>query len=136
MGDELQDLHDMLQDALDEDPEPGEYQGLTLQTEIPDPDEDDTPILDLGHPTAEEDRLTSTEARDAILQRLDEWIRNGKAEFYPRELNDIVLRVADLKDTKRWFYRLRDKLVADGVISADESEDGFGRYDILRSPLA
>ncbi|MDT0347548.1 hypothetical protein [Streptomyces litchfieldiae] len=135
MATEVEELEDMLQDVLDQDPEPGEYEGLTLDTAIPDPDEEEAPVLDLGHPTPEEDRLTSAQARDAVLARLDEWIRTGKQDFYPRELNDILLRV-DIGDSRRWFYRLRDKLIADGFISEDEGDDGFGRYDILRSPLA
>ncbi|RMI39748.1 hypothetical protein [Streptomyces triticirhizae] len=134
MATEVGELEDMLQDVLDADPEPGEYQGLTLETAVPDPDEEEAPVLDLGHPTPPEERLTTDQARDAIHQRLDGWLRGGKQDFYPRELNDILLRV-DIGDSRRWFYRLRDRLITDGVISEDESDDGFGRYDIHRSPL-
>ncbi|MEV8529200.1 hypothetical protein AB0451_34515 [Streptomyces sp. NPDC052000] len=132
MAREVEELNEMLQNVLDEDPEPGEYDNLRIEDD-PEPPADDAPVLDLGGD--DEDKLTSEQGRQALYERLDQWVREGKNSFAPREVTDIVIKV-NLSDTKRWFYRQRDALIEAGVISEDESDDGFGKYDILRSPLS
>ncbi|MGA5363947.1 hypothetical protein [Streptomyces purpurascens] len=131
---EVEELNEMLQNVLEEDPEPGEYDHLRIEDEI-EPPADDAPVLSLGGDADDADKLTSEQGRQELYQRLDKWVREGKLSFAPREVTDILLRVG-LADTKRWFYRERDRLIADGVISEDESDEGFGRYDLLRSPLS
>ncbi|MCX4971248.1 hypothetical protein OHA98_42375 [Streptomyces sp. NBC_00654] len=133
MAREVEDLTEMMKLVLDEDPEPGEYQGLRLEDEIEAPE--DTPVLSLDFAVDDAERLTSAQGRDALYARLDEWVRSGKFSFAPREVTDLLMRI-DLGDTKRWFYRERDRLIEAGVISEDETEEGFGQYDILRSPLS
>ncbi|MFD9289597.1 hypothetical protein ACFWBV_15165 [Streptomyces sp. NPDC060030] len=132
MAREVEELNEMLQNVLDEDPEPGEYDHLRIEDDIEAP-ADDAPVLELGGDDS--DKLTSDQGRQALYERLDEWVREGKNSFAPREVTDIVIRVG-LTDTKRWFYRQRDALIEAGVISEDESDEGFGKYDILRSPLS
>ncbi|MFI1169302.1 hypothetical protein ACH4UM_38525 [Streptomyces sp. NPDC020801] len=129
---EVEELNEMLQNVLDEDPEPGEYDHLRIEDEI-EPPADDAPVLSLGGDD-DADKLTSEQGRQELYKRLDQWVREGKLSFAPREVTDILLRVG-LADTKRWFYRERDRLIDRKVISEDESDEGFGHYDILRSPL-
>ncbi|MFD4528401.1 hypothetical protein ACFWP7_31685 [Streptomyces sp. NPDC058470] len=131
---EVEELNEMLQNVLEEDPEPGEYDHLRIEDEIEAP-ADDAPVLSLGGDADDADKLTSEQGRQELYQRLDTWVREGKLTFAPREVTDILLRVG-LADTKRWFYRQRDILIEAGVISEDESDEGFGHYDILRSPLS
>ncbi|MFD9114626.1 hypothetical protein [Streptomyces bottropensis] len=130
---EVEELTEMLQNVLDEDPEPGAYDHLRIEDEIEAP-ADDAPVLSLGGDD-DADKLTSEQGRQELYKRLDTWVREGKLSFAPREVTDILLRVG-LADTKRWFYRERDRLIERKVISEDESEEGFGHYDILRSPLS
>ncbi|MEU8544750.1 hypothetical protein AB0C52_32935 [Streptomyces sp. NPDC048717] len=132
MAREVEELNEMLQNVLDEDPEPGEYDHLRIEDEI-EPPADDAPVFALGGDDS--DKLTSDQGRQALYERLDQWVREGKNSFAPREVTDIVIKV-NLSDTKRWFYRQRDALIEAGVISEDESDEGFGKYDILRSPLS
>jgi hypothetical protein len=131
MAREVEELNEMLQNVLDEDPEPGEYDHLRIEDEI-EPPAEDIPVLTLG---GDVDRLTSEQGRQELYQRLDKWVREGRNSFAPRDVTDILMRVG-LSDTKRWFYRERDRLIEAGVISVDESDEGFGLYDILRSPLS
>ncbi|MBB1247084.1 hypothetical protein GL263_26565, partial [Streptomyces durbertensis] len=132
MAREVEELNEMLQNVLDEDPEPGEYGHLRIEDDIEAP-ADDAPVFELGGDDS--NKLTSDQGRQALHERLDQWVREGKNSFAPREVTDIVIRV-NLADTKRWFYRQRDALIEAGVISEDESDEGFGKYDILRSPLS
>ncbi|MGW7440349.1 hypothetical protein [Streptomyces sp. NPDC054849] len=132
MAAEVEELNEMLKNVLDEDPEPGEYDHLRIEDEI-EPPADDAPVFELGGDDS--DKLTSEQGRQALYERLDQWVREGKNSFAPRDVTDIVIRVG-LSDTKRWFYRQRDALLEAGVISEDESDEGFGKYDILRSPLS
>ncbi|MFD8621435.1 hypothetical protein [Streptomyces sp. NPDC059513] len=132
MAREVEELNEMLQNVLDEDPEPGEYDHLRIEDEIEAP-ADDAAVFELGGDDS--DKLTSEQGRQALYERLDQWVREGKNSFAPREVTDIVLQVG-LSDTKRWFYRQRDALIEAGVISEDESDEGYGKYDILRSPLS
>lgn len=132
MAREVEELNEMLQNVLDEDPEPGAYDHLRIEDEIEAP-ADDAPVFELGGDDSE--KLTSDQGRQALYERLDQWVREGKNSFAPRDVTDILLRVG-LSDTKRWFYRQRDALLEAGVISEDESDEGFGKYDILRSPLS
>jgi hypothetical protein len=132
MAREVEELNEMLQNVLDEDPEPGEYDHLRIEDE-PEPPADDAPVFELGGNDGE--KLSSEQGRQALYERLDQWVREGKNSFAPREVTDIILQV-NLSDTKRWFYRQRDALIEAGVISEDESDEGFGKYDILRSPLS
>ncbi|WP_037905007.1 hypothetical protein [Actinacidiphila yeochonensis] len=130
---ETADLEDALAKILEDDPEPGEYEDLSVDKEVA-PPADDAPVLELGGGD-DTDQLTSEQGRVALYERLDQWVREGKLSFAPRELTDILLRLG-LRDTKRWFYRERDRLIEAGVISEDDSEEGYGRYDLMRSPLA
>lgn len=132
---ETAELEDALAKILEEeDPEPGEYQDLAVEQEVAAP-ADDAPVLELGIAADDSDKLTSEQGRQVLYERLDQWVREGKLSFAPRELTDILLRLG-LRDTKRWFYRERDRLIEAGVISEDDSEEGYGRYDLMRSPLA
>ncbi|MFF2123474.1 hypothetical protein ACFVXH_39720 [Kitasatospora sp. NPDC058184] len=131
MAKEIAELTEMLQQIADDDPEPGQYAvGIEQEIEPPAPD---APTLDLTG--GDDERLTTDQARQVLYERLDAWIRAGRFSFAPKDVADIMVRV-DLRDSRRWFYRERDRLIADGVISEDESEAGFGCYDLLRSPLA
>ncbi|MEW2373433.1 hypothetical protein AB0940_29280 [Streptomyces sp. NPDC006656] len=132
MAREVEELNEMLQNVLDEDPEPGAYDHLRIENEI-EPPADDATVFELGG--GDSDKITSEQGRQALYERLDQWVREGKNSFAPREVTDIVIKV-NLSDTKRWFYRQRDALLEAGVISEDESDEGFGKYDILRSPLS
>lgn len=134
MAREVEELNEMLQNVLDEDPEPGEYDHLRIEDD-PEPPADDAPVLSLGGDIDDADKLTSEQGRQELYERLDKWVREGKNSFAPRDVTDILMRV-NLNDSKRWFYRERDRLIKDEVISVDESDEGFGLYDILRSPLS
>ncbi|MGW1596984.1 hypothetical protein [Streptomyces sp. NPDC002343] len=134
MAREVEELTEMLQNVLDEDPEPGQYDHLRIEDDI-EPPAEDAPVLMLGSPVDDADKLTPEQGRQELHARLDKFIREGKNSFAPRDVSDIYMRV-NLGDTKRWFYRERDRLMEAGVISVDESDEGFGRYDILRSPLS
>ncbi|MFL4953319.1 hypothetical protein ACJ6WE_40015 [Streptomyces sp. MMS24-I31] len=131
---ETEDLDDELQKILDSDPEPGAYDHLSVEQEIEAP-ADDAPVFNLPGACEDEDKLSSDDARDAIFAQLDKWVREGKDSFQPKELNHIWMRV-DLEEPRSWWNRLRTKLLKDGVISKDESEEGYGSYDLIRSPLA
>ncbi|UZK58314.1 hypothetical protein NEH16_33330 [Streptomyces drozdowiczii] len=39
------------------------------------------------------------------------------------------------KGARDWWNRLKKQLLDDGVIAKDESEEGYGSYDLIRSPL-
>ncbi|MEE6269150.1 hypothetical protein V2E29_26380 [Streptomyces diastatochromogenes] len=134
MAREVEELTEMLQNVLEEDPEPGAYDHLRIEDEI-EPPAEDAPVLSLGGAVDDADKLTSEQGRQELYARLDKWVREGKNSFAPRDVTDILMRVG-LSDTKRWFYRERDRLIEAGVISVDESDEGFGLYDILRSPLS
>lgn len=132
MAAEVEELNEMLKNVLAEDPEPGEYDNLRIEDDI-EPPADDAPVFSLGGPVDDADKLTGEQGRQELYERLDKWVREGKNSFAPRDVTDIYMKV-NLADTKRWFYRERDRLIKDGVISEDESDEGFGLYDILRSP--
>lgn len=134
MAREVEELTEMIKNVLEEDPEPGQYDHLRIEDDI-EPPAEDTPVLMLGSPIDDADRLTPEQARQELYERLDKLVRDGKNSFAPRDVSDIWMKV-NLSDGKRWFYRERDRLIKDEVISVDESDDGFGRYDILRSPLS
>ncbi|MFE1198485.1 hypothetical protein ACFW6E_38035 [Streptomyces olivaceoviridis] len=134
MAAEVEELNEMLKNVLDQDPEPGQYDHLRIQDEI-EPPAEDTPVLNLGGDVDDADKLSSEQGRQELYARLDKWVREGKNSFAPRDVTDILMRLG-LSDSKRWFYRERDRLIKAEVISVDESDEGFGRYDILRSPLS
>ncbi|NEA46850.1 hypothetical protein [Streptomyces sp. SID10815] len=133
MAAEVEELNEMLKNVLDEDPEPGQYDHLRIEDDI-EPPAEDAPVLSLGGDVDDADKLTSEQGRQELYERLDKWVREGKNSFAPRDVTDILMRLG-LSDSKRWFYRERDRLIKAEVISVDESDDGFGLYDILRSPL-
>lgn len=130
---ETEDLDDALQQILSSDPEPGAYDHLRVEQEIEAPS-DDAPVFSLPGVVEDDDKMSPEDCRSAILAELDKWIREGKDSFEPKELNHLWMRV-DLAEPRSWWNRLRTKLLADGVISKDESEDGYGSYDLIRSPL-
>ncbi|MFF7199170.1 hypothetical protein ACIOC1_34175 [Streptomyces sp. NPDC088197] len=131
---ETEDLDEELRRILtEEDPEPGEYQDLDVDQEVAAP-ADDSPVFELPGLVADTQRMSPDACRDAILARLDQWHREGKDGFEPKELNDLWMAV-DLAGQRSWWNRLKAQLLDDGVISKDDSEDGYGRYDLLRSPL-
>ncbi|MGW2331667.1 hypothetical protein ACWC5C_38785 [Streptomyces sp. NPDC001700] len=131
---ETEELDDALRQILEqEDPEPGAYQGLTVEQEIEAP-ADDAPVFSLPGLVAEEERMSPEDTKAAIFARLDEWVRNGKSSFEPKELNDLWMKV-DLTGQRSWWNRLKGQLLDDGVIAKDDSEDGYGSYDLIRSPL-
>ncbi|MFF8910945.1 hypothetical protein [Streptomyces olivaceoviridis] len=134
MAAEVEELNEMLKNVLEEDPEPGQYDHLRIQDEI-EPPAEDAPVLSLGGDVDDADKLSSEQGRQELYARLDTWVREGKNSFAPRDVTDILMRLG-LSDSKRWFYRERDRLIKAEVISVDESDEGFGRYDILRSPLS
>ncbi|WP_031522626.1 hypothetical protein [Streptomyces sp. NRRL F-5123] len=131
---ETEDLDEELRRILaEEDPEPGEYEDLDIDQEVA-PPADDSPVFELPGLVADTQRMAPDACRDAILARLDQWYREGKDNFEPKELNDLWMAV-DLAGQRSWWNRLKAQLLDDGVISKDDSEDGYGRYDLLRSPL-
>ena len=128
---EVEDLMDGITELLQNEPERGEYDHLRLEDPIPAPEEDQ-PTLELTRDEAE-GGLSTDDAQTAIYEQLDAWIRQGRPHFRPTELSDIWSTVA-LKDPRRWFYRVLNKLKADGYVSDDDG--GQGDWDILRSPIA
>jgi hypothetical protein len=126
---EVEELTDMFEQITAMDPEPGEYPGVDLNTEIPDRAPGEPELSLAGDDQA--GRLTTDQARDALYARLDEWASQGRPAFRPAELADIWGRV-NRGDGRRWFYRVRDDLMSAGVIA--ESEE-FGEYILVRSPL-
>ncbi|GGZ22121.1 hypothetical protein GCM10010300_77320 [Streptomyces olivaceoviridis] len=134
MAAEVEELNEMLKNVLDEDPEPGQYDHLRIEDEI-EPPAEDTPVFSLPSLVEEGDRMSPEECKSAIFARLDKWLREGKASFEPKELNDLWMRV-DLEGQRSWWNRLRKQLLDDGVISKDDSDEGYGRYDLMRSPLS
>jgi hypothetical protein len=128
---ETEEMLEMLEDLLSQDPEPGEYDGLTIEQEIT-PPADDAPTFSLPSPAEDGQQLSPEEGRQAILQRLHDWYTGGKASFEPKEVSDLWLRVA-LKGPRAWWNRLRTELLETGVI---EDSETYGEYDIVRDPLA
>ncbi|MGW2393940.1 hypothetical protein ACWCYK_31280 [Streptomyces lydicamycinicus] len=131
LAQETEEMLAMLEDLLNEDPEPGAYEGLTIEQEITPPAED-APTFALPSPVEEGQQLSPEDGRAAILTRLHEWFANGKPSFEPKELSDLWLRVA-LKAPRNWWNRLRSELLETGVI---EDSETYGEYDIVRDPLA
>lgn len=129
---ETEELDEALQKILAEDPEPGAYDHLDVETEIEAPS--GAQVFELPGLVDEAARLSPEDTRSAIFARMDEWVRNGKVSFEPKELNDLWMRV-DLDGQRSWWNRLKAQLLEDGVISKDESDDGYGSYDLIRSPL-
>lgn len=127
---ETEEMLAHVEDLLRMDPEPGAYDGLTAESEIP-PPAADAPTFTLPSPVADGDKTPPDEVRELILTRLSDWYRSGKATFEPKEVSDLWLR-ADLSDPRAWWNRLRKRLLTDGVI--EESEE-YGEYDIVRNPL-
>ncbi|MFF2927174.1 hypothetical protein ACFVTP_33020 [Streptomyces celluloflavus] len=127
---ETEEMLEMLQDLLEQDPEPGDYGDLTIEQEFP-PPADDAPTLSLPSPVEASEQFTPEEGRAAILQRLHEWFASGKASFEPKELSDLWLRVA-LKTPRNWWNRLRSDLLEAGIL---EDSETYGEYDIVRDPL-
>lgn len=130
---ETEALDEELQKILADDPEPGAYEDLDVEQEIEAPT-DDAPVFGLPGLVADDERLNPDDCRQAIFARLDKWVREGKDSFQPKELNDLWMSV-DLAGQRSWWNRLKDQLLDDAVIAKDESEDGYGSYDLLRSPL-
>ncbi|MGW2583611.1 FtsK/SpoIIIE domain-containing protein [Streptomyces virginiae] len=130
---ETEELDDALRRILAEDPEPGAYDHLDAEQEIEAP-ADEAPVFQLPGLVPDEDRMSPEDTTAAIFARLDKWLREGKDSFEPKELNDLWMRV-DKKGARDWWNRLKKQLLDDGVIAKDESEDGYGSYDLIRSPL-
>jgi hypothetical protein len=130
---ETEDLDEELRQILAADPEPGAYDHLNVEDEI-EPPTGDAPVFSLPGLVPDGDRLSAEDTRAAIFARLDSWVREGKGNFEPKELSDLWMRV-DLAGQRSWWNRLRAELLEDGVIAKDESEDGYGSYDLIRSPL-
>lgn len=130
---ETEDLDEELRQILAADPEPGAYNHLSVEAEIEAP-ADDSPVFELPGLVADDAKLSPEDTRSAIFARLDSWVREGKGSFEPKELNDLWMRV-DLKGSRDWWNRLKTQLLDDGVIAKDDSEDGYGSYDLIRSPL-
>ncbi|WP_331737952.1 hypothetical protein OG440_41435 (plasmid) [Streptomyces sp. NBC_00637] len=130
---ETEDLDEELRKILEADPEPGAYDHLSVETEIEAPAAD-APVFQLPGAVADEEKLSPEDTRDAIFARLDSWVREGKDNFEPKELNDLWMRV-NKKGARDWWNRLKKQLLDDGVIAKDESEEGYGSYDLIRSPL-
>ncbi|MFD7667783.1 hypothetical protein [Streptomyces sp. NPDC059788] len=128
---ETEEMLEMLEGLLQEDPEPGQYTDLDLEQEVP-PPADDAPVFALPPAVDEQEQLSSEDGRSAILQRLHDWFAQGKASFQPKELADVWTRVA-LKEPRAWWNRLRKELLEDGLI---EDSETYGEYDIMRDPLA
>ncbi|MEU3226788.1 hypothetical protein ABZ695_27010 [Streptomyces sp. NPDC006976] len=130
---ETEDLDEELRQILAADPEPGAYDHLNVETDIEAP-ADNAPLFQLPGAVADEEKLSPEDTRAAIFARLDSWVREGKDSFEPKELNDLWMRV-NKKGPRDWWNRLKKQLLDDGVISKDESEEGYGSYDLIRSPL-
>lgn len=130
---ETEELDEELRQILDADPEPGVYDHLSVENEIEAP-ADDAPVFQLPGAVADEDKLSPEDTKAAIFARLDFWVREGKDSFEPKELNDLWMRV-NKKGARDWWNRLKKQLLDDGVIAKDESEEGYGSYDLIRSPL-
>ncbi|MFG2668841.1 hypothetical protein ACGFY6_31965 [Streptomyces sp. NPDC048387] len=130
---ETEDLDEELRKILEADPEPGAYDHLSVETEIEAP-ADDAPVFQLPGAVADEEKLSPEDTKAAIFARLDSWVREGKDNFEPKELNDLWMRV-NKKGARDWWNRLKKQLLDDGVIAKDESEEGYGSYDLIRSPL-
>ncbi|WP_327180339.1 hypothetical protein OG599_34715 (plasmid) [Streptomyces sp. NBC_01335] len=130
---ETEELDDALRQILAEDPEPGEYTDLDAESEIEAPAAD-APVFSLPGLVGDAEKLSPEATRDAIFARLDSWVREGKSSFEPKELNDLWMRV-DKKGARDWWNRLKKQLLDDGVIAKDDSEEGYGSYDLIRSPL-
>lgn len=128
---ETEELDEELRKLADLDPEPDQYEDLTAESEVPEP-EAGAPTFSLPSPTAEEDKLPPETVRKLIVDRLSEWYRSAEVTFEPKRLSDLWMR-ADLKDPRAWWNRLRKQLLEQGVI--EESEE-YGEYDIMRDPLA
>ncbi|MYY80859.1 MULTISPECIES: hypothetical protein [unclassified Streptomyces] len=130
---ETEDLDEELRQMLAADPEPGAYDHLSVEKEIEAP-ADDAPIFQLPGAVADEEKLSPEDTKTVIFARLDSWVREGKDSFEPKELNDLWMRV-NKKGARDWWNRLKKQLLDDGVIAKDESEEGYGSYDLIRSPL-
>ncbi|MFE7614331.1 hypothetical protein [Streptomyces sp. NPDC057496] len=130
---ETEELDEALQKILAEDPEPGAYDHLSVETEI-EPPAKEAPVFQLPGLVDDKEKLSPEDTRTAIFARLDSWVREGKNSFEPKELNDLWMRV-DKKGARDWWNRLKKQLLDDGVIAKDESEEGYGSYDLIRSPL-
>ena len=126
---ETAELDEELQALLEQDPEPGEHQDVTLEKEIAPPAET-APTLSLALGGDDGDKLPPEEARAAILQRLHDLYESGNPAFSPKDLADLWTQVA-LKTPRNWWNRLRTELLEAGVI---EDSETYGEYDIVRDP--
>ncbi|MEU6680931.1 hypothetical protein [Streptomyces sp. NPDC046925] len=130
---ETENLDEELRQILAADPEPGAYDHLDVESEIEAPP-GDAPVFSLPDLVDDKEKLSPDDTRAAIFARLDSWVREGKDSFEPKELNDLWMRV-DKKGARDWWNRLKKQLLDDGVIAKDTSDEGYGSYDLIRSPL-
>ncbi|MEV7940872.1 hypothetical protein AB0O82_32685 [Kitasatospora sp. NPDC088264] len=126
---EVEELTEMFDAITTLDPEPGEFDHLTIDSEVEEPGDDGA--IELGHPGGDE-QITTEEGEARMEQMLDRWIREGRTQFGPSDLKDIWLLIEGNGRAK--FNRWIKKMTAAKVIARDE-ETSQGSYDILRSPL-
>jgi hypothetical protein len=126
---EVEELTEMFDALTGLDPEPGEFDHLTLDSPIEEPGDDGA--IQLGHPGGDE-QISLAEGEARMERQLDRWIREGRTQFGPSDLKDVWLLIEGRGRAK--FYRWIAKMTAAKVISRDE-ESAQGSYDILRSPL-
>jgi hypothetical protein len=70
-------------------------------------------------------KATPEQARLTLQAQLDEWRRDGRLEFAPRDLYDLRLRVAR---ERSWLHAQLDRLMAEGQIARVDE----GRYRFRR----
>lgn len=126
---EVEELNEMFDALSGLDPEPGEFDHLTIDSEL-EPAGDDGAI-ELGHPGGDE-QITTEDGEAQMEAALDRFIREGRTQFGPGDLKDIWLLIEG--DGRSKFNRWIKKMTAAKVISRDD-ETAQGSYDILRSPL-
>lgn len=109
--------------AIPLDPEPdAEYAGLTLEDDVPEPDEDGGLQFDAR------DRMSTEDARHTLYAELDGWVQRGRLEFEPA---DLIPATVAAGRKRPWMQGELSRLIEMGVLR----RDGHGSYTILHSPL-
>ncbi|MFE7412905.1 FtsK/SpoIIIE domain-containing protein [Streptomyces laurentii] len=120
---EIEEAREEILGLIPGDPEPdADYAGLGLHDEVPDPDED------AGMSFETQERMSTEEARHALLAELDLWVREQRLEFAP---NDLIPVTVAAGRKRPWLQGELKRLTAEGILA----HDAHGSYTIVHSPL-
>ncbi|MEV6426032.1 FtsK/SpoIIIE domain-containing protein [Streptomyces sp. NPDC051662] len=127
---EYEEAREEILGGIPADPEPdAAYASLRLEDDVdPDVDPDGEMDGEMEFGPAEDDSVSTEEARHILYLEMDEWVRTGRLEFEPA---DLIPATVAAQRKRPWMQGELKRLVEAGLIT----RDGHGSYSILHSPL-